>query len=304
MSIVLDIPIAGAEADAWRVIELDRNVFHEKFNRRQFVFRHHLNDHPLFKLPRLIELARSTATARPDDLYYDAGVQDIGQRWGTALAAPPVDEMIDRIENAGAWIVLKRADTDPAYGAVLDHCMSDILEVSGRELERKMRRKEVIVFITSPNRLTTYHIDSENNFLLQLQGTKEINLFRPEDREVTPEEEIERFYSIDTNAAIYKRDLQHRAEVLLMEPGMGVHIPVNAPHWLKNGDDISISVSINYHSYDSERAAIYRTNYYLRRLGLKPTPPFRSPMLDHLKRPVGVVLGRLHDRFRFQLRKP
>jgi hypothetical protein len=79
---------------------------------------------------------------------------------------------------------------------------------------------------------------------------------------------------------------------------------VNAPHWLKNGDNISISVSINYHGYDSERAAIYRTNYYLRRLGLNPTPPFRSPVLDQLKRPIGVVLGRLHDRFRFQLRKP
>jgi hypothetical protein len=128
-----------------------------------------------------------------------------------------------------------------------------------------MRRREVIVFITSPNRLTTYHIDSENNFLLQLSGKKEINLFRPEDREVTTEQEIERFYSTDTNSATYKPQLQHRAEVLMMEPGMGVHIPVNAPHWVKNGNNISISVSINYHSYDSEPAAIYRTNHYLRR---------------------------------------
>jgi hypothetical protein len=286
------------------MLELDRDVFREKFNRRHFVFKHHLSDHPLFQLPRLIELARSIAETRADDLYYDAGVQDIGQRWGTAPAAFPVDETIKRIEHAGAWIVLKRADADPSYAALLNRCMSDILEVSGRDLERKMRRKEVIVFITSPNRLTTYHIDSENNFLLQLCGKKEINLFRPEDREVTTEEEVELFYSVDSNAATYKPHLQHRAEALVMEPGIGVHIPLNAPHWLRNGDNISISVSINYHSYDSERAAIYRTNHYLRRLGLKPTPPFHSPMLDQLKRPVGVVLGRLHDRFRFQLRKP
>jgi hypothetical protein len=286
------------------MLELDRDVFREKFNRRHFVFKHHLSDHPLFQLPRLIELARSIAETRADDLYYDAGVQDIGQRWGTAPAAFPVDETIKRIKHAGAWIVLKRADADPSYAALLNRCMSDILEVSGRDLERKMRRKEVIVFITSPNRLTTYHIDSENNFLLQLCGKKEINLFRPEDREVTTEEEVELFYSVDSNAATYKPHLQHRAEALVMEPGIGVHIPLNAPHWLRNGDNISISVSINYHSYDSERAAIYRTNHYLRRLGLKPTPPFHSPMLDQLKRPVGVVLGRLHDRFRFQLRKP
>jgi hypothetical protein len=285
------------------MMALDRDEFHEKFNRRHFVFRHHLADHPLFKLPRLIELARNTAATRADDLYYDAGVKDIGQRWGVSPVPFPVDETIDRIQNAGAWIVLKRAENDPSYAAVLDRCMSDVLEVSGRELARRMRRTEAIVFITSPNRLTTYHIDSENNFLLQLSGTKEINLFRAEDREVTTEQEVERFYSVDTNSAIYKPHLQHRADVLTLEPGIGVHIPVNAPHWLRNGDNISISVSINYHSYDSERAAIYRTNYYLRRIGLNPTPPFRSPMLDELKRPVGVMLGRVNDRLRFQLRK-
>jgi hypothetical protein len=304
MSETLESPNARLAPDEGRMMALDRDVFHEKFNRRHFIFHHHLSDHPLFKLPRLIELARSTAATRADDVYYDAGVQDIGQRWGTAPGSFRVDETIDRIENAGAWIVLKRAENDPRYAAVLDRCMSDILEVSGRELERNMRRKEAIVFITSPNRLTTYHIDSENNFLLQLSGTKDINLFRPEDREVTTEQEIERFYSVDTNSATYKPHLQHHAEVVKMKPGMGVHIPVNAPHWLKNDDNISISVSINYHNYDSERAAIYRTNYYLRRLGLNPTPPFRSPMLDQLKRPVGVMLGRFNDRFRFQLRKP
>ena len=83
-------------------------------------------------MPRLIELARNTAATRADDLYYDAGVQDIRQRWGTAPAAFPVDETIARIENAGAWIALKRADTDPSYAAILDRCMSDILQVSGR----------------------------------------------------------------------------------------------------------------------------------------------------------------------------
>ena len=303
MSEVLGSLKTGLVPEA-RMMELGRDEFHEKFNRRHFVFRHHLANHPLFKLPRLIELARDTAATRANDLYYDAGVKDIGERWGASPVQFPVDATIDRIQNAGAWIVLKRAENDPSYAAILDRCMSDVLEVSGRELERRMRRREAIVFITSPNRLTTYHIDSENNFLLQLSGTKEISLFRAEDREVTTEQEVERFYSVDTNSAIYKPHLQHRADVLTLEPGIGVHIPVNAPHWLKNGDNISVSVSINYHSYDSERAAIYRTNYYLRRVGLTPTPPFRSPMLDQLKRPVGVMLGRFNDRFRFQLRKP
>src|ERR1700722_12624295 len=102
-----------------RLIELDANVFREKFNRRQFLFQHHLSDLSLFHLPRLIELARNTANTRPDDLYYDMGVQEIGQRWGAGPTTFPVDETINRIQNVGAWVVLKRADTDPSYRAVL-----------------------------------------------------------------------------------------------------------------------------------------------------------------------------------------
>jgi hypothetical protein len=110
--------------------------------------------------------------------------------------------------------------------------MAGLLEVSGRELERNMHRKEVIIFITSPNRLTTYHIDGECNFLLQVEGSKEISIFRADDREVPPEEEIEQFWTIDRNVARYKPHLQNHADRVTLEPGTGVHNPINAPHWV------------------------------------------------------------------------
>jgi hypothetical protein len=72
------------------------------------------------------------------------------------------------------------------------------------------------------NRLTTYHINIENNFLLQLSGTKDVNLFRREDGEATTKQENERFHSIDTNLATYKPHLQHHAEAAKMKPGVGV----------------------------------------------------------------------------------
>ncbi len=279
------------------MLELRPDQFRECFNKRHFVLSHNLAAEPLFDLPRLIELARATATDRPSDLYYDTGVTQINQRWGSSPAQLPVDETIRRIQEAGAFIILKRAEHDPAYADLLDRCISDILEVSGRELRRKMRRREVIIFITSPRRITTYHIDSETNFLLQVHGEKDISIFDKYDREVLPEEEIERFWTVDINAAVYKPELQHHADVVRLVPGNGVHIPVNAPHWVQNGDNISVSVSINYHSYDSEYAHLYCANYYLRRkLGLKPTPPARSPLLDAIKRPVGAAILAYKDR--------
>lgn len=285
------------------MLKFDPTLFNERFNRRHFLLQHALSGHPLFQLPRLIELARDTARRRPRDLYYDAGVTDIGQRWGTSPCAYAVDETIERIDSAGAFIILKRAESDPAYAKVLDTCMSDILEIAGADLNRKMRRREAIVFIASPHRLTTYHIDSECNFLLQVQGSKTISVFRQDDRDVLTEEEIERFWTADTNAAVYKPHLQDRADIIVLEPGTGLHIPVNAPHWARNGDQVSVAVSINYHSYDTERAGIYCVNYYLRRkLGLVPTPPFRHPVLDAVKRPIGAAMLRLRESYRGPVR--
>jgi hypothetical protein len=295
MTLVSTDPSLDMQAEGDRMLRIDRDIFRERFNRRHFPVEHGLSGNPLFSLPRLIELARDTALNRPKDLYYDAGVPEVFSRWGTSPCPMPVDDAIRQIEGSDVWIILKRAESDPAYATILNACLSDLLEVSGRELEKNMRRKEVIIFITSPKRLSTYHIDSECNFLLQVTGEKEISVFRPDDREVLPEEEIERFWTIETNAAVYKPHLQSHADRIHLKPGMGIHIPVNAPHWVQNGDNVSVSVSINYHSWDSERAHVYCTNYYLRKLGLDPTPPFQSPLRDTLKRPIGAALMRVRE---------
>ena len=279
-----------------RLLHLSKDTFDAEFNLRPFMLTHELAGHPLFALPRLVELARDTAASRSSDLYYDAGVTDLNEKWGTSPCALPVDETIRRIESAGAFIILKRAEHDPAYANLLNDCMADLLSVSGSKLEKKMRRREVIIFITSPNRVTTYHIDSETNFLLQVHGRKQINIFSKYDREVLPEEEVERFWAVDTNAAVYKPEFQNRAKVLTLEPGNGVHIPVNAPHWLKNGNNISVSVSINYHSFNREYSHLYCLNYFLRKkFGMTPTPPFKAAHLDALKRPIGAVLQMYKD---------
>jgi hypothetical protein len=98
-----------------------------------------------------------------------------------------------------------------------------------------------------------------------------------------PEEEIERFWTIDNNAAAYKPHLQDRAIAYKMAPGVGVHIPVNCPHWLQNDDNVSVSLSVNFQFKDPLRANPYRANFLLRKLGLKPTSPGISPALDSIK---------------------
>ena len=61
-----------------KVMDGDAQNFRENFNRASFEFAHHLAGHPLFELPRLLELAKGLPDA---DAYYDAGDIRVDQRW-------------------------------------------------------------------------------------------------------------------------------------------------------------------------------------------------------------------------------
>jgi hypothetical protein len=274
----------SSPAQLGRVFEADPEAFRRQFNRASFEFQHRLVDHPLFELPRLLELARDTSRVRPKDLYYDAGNVRVDQRWDqTPRASFSVEEALERIEHCGAWIILHKADRDPEYAALLRQCMAELQVLIGLDLDRVMKVQEIILFVTSPLRVTSYHIDRECNFLLQIRGEKTLSVFDQKDRIVLPEEELERFWSVDHNAAVHKPEHQNRAREFAMIPGTVVHIPVNAPHWVKNHDNVSISVSVNFQFRDRMLANVYRANYALRKLGLHPTPPGRSSFRDLVK---------------------
>lgn len=284
------------------VLDGDAQMFREKFNRATFAFFHHLADHPLFELPRLLEVSRGLPDA---DVYYDAGDIRVDQRWDqTPRSALSVEQLIDRIENAGAWILLKKANRFPEYSAILDQGLAEAQALVGPAFPRKMRVRSAVILITSPNRTTAYHIDPDCNFLCQIRGSKTLHVFDRYDREVLPEEEIERFWAVDKNAAVYKPPLQHRATTYDFKPGMGVHMPVNAPHWVQNDKNISVTLAMIFQYPESVLGNIYRCNYFLRKAGIKPRPPGSSKLADGLK--TWVMTGALWTRniLRKAIRRP
>jgi hypothetical protein len=264
------------------IFDCDLRQFREQFNQCSFEFTHHLSEHRLFQIPRLVELSKNLA--HTGSVYYDAGDIRVDQRWDESPSGTlSVDETIRRVQEAGAWIILRSAEQDPAYGAVLDECMAEIQTLLGKKLKNEMKVQDAIIFITSPKRITTYHIDRECNFILQIHGNKDISVFDQKDRDVLPEEEIERFWMVDNNAAVYKPQYQDRAKVYRMRPGKVIHVPVNAPHWVKNDNNISVTLSVNFQFREGLPAHVYRANYMLRKLGLSPTPPGKSGVRDAVK---------------------
>ena len=281
------------------VMECDAEVFRRDLNVLPYEISHTLTDHPLFQLEALVELAQRVAARKNPhmsggDAYFTEGAIEAGTKplyTGTSADSPEsararAAELLRKIELSEAWIILKHVEREDGYREVMERAVVDALRLAGpagQELFRKIKWFEAIVFITSPNRVTEYHIDRECSWIFQIRGDKAIHLFDRADKDVVPEEELERFYTVDNMASEYKPHFEDRALVYSMTPGTGVHIPVNTPHWLKNGNNVSITLNVNFQFHDAEIANLYKANYYLRKLGLKPSLPGVRKSADRFK---------------------
>lgn len=271
---------AAATAHAqW--LQIDPASFREHFDRQPFRVRHRLCDHPLFSLPRLIELARSL----PEDrVEYNAGNVPVSlDPSRTPRTGLSIEETIRRIEECRSWMVLKNVERDAEYRSLLDRCLDQVREHSETRCPG-MHAREGFIFISSPDSVTPYHMDPEHNFLLQIRGRKQICLFDGDDRELLSEPELERFYARGHRNLVFDDAKQARAKVCELTPGDGLHFPVTWPHWVKNGGEVSISFSITFRTRSSDRREmIYHVNHQLRRLKLPASPVGRSHLADEAK---------------------
>ena len=254
--------------------ELQPGRFETDFNRRPFQIKHDLVDHPAFTLERLVELARKLPS---DAVEYNAGdlpiTQDPTKTPRTGLS---VEETIQRITECKSWMVLKRVEVDPTYKRALDDCLDQI-----EPLAPGMRTRRAFIFISSPGSVTPYHIDHEYNFLLQIRGTKQMTIFDPA---VLPEEAIERFYRGEHRNLVFDQNHAEKSQTFQLTPGDGVHVPVNAPHYVLNGPAASVSFSITFRTPEGDRrSAVYQVNDRLRRIGLRPRPVGNLPVVDRAK---------------------
>jgi hypothetical protein len=271
------------------LIDLDPEVFAAYFDRKPFHLRHALVDHPLFALPRLMELAR----ALPEEyVEYNGGALPVGVRPDqTPRTGLSAEETVRRIAECGSWMVLKNVQQDSTYGALLDRCLDEVAAQAGEAVPRMLRR-EGFIFLSSPGAVTPFHLDPEHNFLLQIRGTKTVSMWDRDDRFVLPDAELEKFYAAFVHRNLPWRDLfQTTAWRVPLEPGQGLHFPVAVPHWVENGPEVSISFSITFRSESSRaRELVYRANARLRKLGLSPRPPGQSVLLDATKRAAFAAL--------------
>ncbi len=266
---------------------LNQATFDARFNRRPFTIGHHLADHPLFALPRLIELSQALPEHRVE---YNSGKLPVSQdpsstpRNGLSIA-----DTIQRIEECNSWMVLKNVELDEEYSDLLNSCLAEVRQFSDH-VSPGMKHRAGFIFISSPGSVTPYHIDPENNFLLQIRGNKLVYMFPQDDREILTEENLEGFFCGGHRNLPYESWYDERSEQFELNPGDGLHFPVAAPHWVKNGNEVSISFSITFQTKDSaDRKSLHRLNRQMRKWGVTPSNVGASKWRDGLK--LGLVNG-------------
>jgi hypothetical protein len=264
------------------LLEIDAERFRENFDRRPFLIGHRLAAHPLFSLPRLVELARELPA---DCVEYNAGNLGVNQDPAlTPKTGLSVEETIRRIEECGSWMVLKYVERVPAYRDLLEACLAEF-RVHTEPISPGMDRHEGFIFIGSPGAVTPFHMDPEFNFLLHVHGPKTMRVFPREDRSLLAEEQIEEFYTAGKPRNLpYQEEFASKAVAFELAPGMGVHVPVNAPHWVQVGASYAVSFSVTFRTHQSDRrAALHTANAALRRRGWRPRNLGQSPLRDGIK---------------------
>jgi hypothetical protein len=283
--------LKGAVHVTQGLLQLDARAFAEAFARRPFAVRHRLVDHPLLSLDAVAELADRLPYAAIErhqanlPLVMPGGAPDIEGR--------PSDT-VRGIEHNGCWMVLWNIEQAAEYKALLDEILDEAEQYIGRR-DGGMRNRQAFLFLSAPGATTPVHFDPEHNFLLQIRGDKSMNVGRFAG-DAERNRELNRYYD---GGHRNLESMPVNVETFEMSPGDGTYVPSFAPHFVKNGPAVSVSLSITFRTRISERAEnvhVFNSNLR-RRLHVRTMRPAGSSRTtDIAKSTIVASYNRLRGR--------
>jgi hypothetical protein len=273
------------------LLHIDQASFSEAFARHPTAVRHSLTNHPLLSQDAIAVLADRLPLAA---IERHQANQPLLLPGGAPHVQGRPSDTVRGIEHNGCWMVLWNIEQAPEYRALLDAILDEAENYIGRR-DGGMRNRQAFLFLSAPDAVTPVHFDPEHNFLLQIRGTKSMNVGRfPSDAD--RQRELDRYYDGGhRNLETMPIDVQ----AFEMGPGDGTYVPSFAPHFVKNGPAMSVSLSITFRTRISERAEnVHVFNSNLRRRLHRSTtrPAGSSRTTDLAKSAVVASYNRLRGR--------
>lgn len=248
--------------------------FAENYPETPHILKHDLDHHPLLELGALADLARRLPLA---SIECNSGDQPIGVDQVPEQLREQAAETILDIGAADRWVCLRNVEQQPEYAALLEQ----LLEELRPQIEAKtgpMINLQCFLFATSPGGVTPYHFDPEHNILLQLRGSKVMTVFPAGNTDCAADEIHETFHAGGRPELPWSDEMARHGTDCKISAGEAVYVPVMAPHYVTNGPEVSISISITWRSewsYIESDARCF--NGMMRRMGAKPKAPERWP---------------------------
>lgn len=243
---------------------------------------HTLLGHPLLTLDALVGLSQRLPAK---SVEYNLARLPIGvdpaETPSNNLSAA---ETIRSIEENGSWMVLKNVEQDTAYKVLLANTLEQIRPVV-EDVTGRMLDLEAFIFVSSPGAVTPYHFDPEHNILLQLRGSKTMTVFPADDPRFASGPSHELFHMGEHHRNLpWQEDFAEHGMAVRLTPGDAIYVPVKSPHWVLNGPEVSISLSVTWRSdWSANEAQARLANHYLRKAGLNPKAPKRFPAQNRAK---------------------
>ncbi len=258
------------------------DIFRTRFEREDFGIRHNLQNSPLMQMDALRDLCVFCMNGG-GKYHFETNNAKAGDGFAETTGQRTLLDAFDSL-NEGTLILLKSIHTHPAYAKLMKDFIAEVGDILGVDFEKRYYRPICTIILASPHRVTQYHIDDSENLLLQVQGTKEFYVFNGNDRSILSSNDLERYWGAgDWRVAKFSDAIQQKAKLYNLKPGDGVHVPLTFPHWVQNGPEISVAISINFQQRFCRQSNVSQINYHLRRVGLRPSALGDHPVIDSLK---------------------
>ncbi|MCF8477183.1 MAG: cupin-like domain-containing protein [Pseudolabrys sp.] len=262
---------------------VDTAAFTSAFPMRPFAIKHRLAGDPLFTLPRIVDLIRELPA---DQIEYSSGKAEIGQDPdATEFIDLDPAEVVRRIETCGAWMVLKRVETHPAYRAVIEQALLAMARANGHNSLKEAGFQDIrgFMFVSSPDSTTPFHVDAEDNIFVHIHGDKFFTIYDNRDGSVVSDDAIEHSLTKHRNVA-YSADYESKSTCYSLKAGDGVFVPYLAPHWVRTGSQYSISLAVTWKTKAvMAKNDVVVVNSLLRRIGFPQRAPGHNPAFDAIK---------------------
>jgi hypothetical protein len=265
------------------LLTADASAFQTLFPLKPFRINHALAGDARLTLPAILALVKQLPR---DRIEYNSGKAAVSQDPSTTpLVDLDPEDVIEKIETAGAWMVLKRIEAHPTYKALLEEALMSVAIAQGHKSLAEAGFSDIqgFLFVSSPGSTTPFHLDSEDNFFVQVHGDKIFNVYDNDDRSIASEDQIEHCITKHRNL---KFDDSFAAKQMHndLKPGEGVFVPYLWPHWVRTKDTYSISVAITWKTEAVRRRNdLFVMNSMLRDRGFPQRAPGVSPMFDAVK---------------------